>query len=360
MRAKTEQLIAGDALSGCLLIAEIGVNHNGRVEQALELVRAAHESGADAVKLQLFDPAALCSRTHRPAEYEMLMRYRLSDSDAARICRSVRERGLGLIATAFDEPSLDLLCRLDVPVIKVGSGEVTHTPLLEAVGRRGRPVILSTGGCTWADVDRAVHALRGAGCDRISLLHCVSAYPPPDEQTNLVLIPELRRRYPRFTIGLSDHSIGTTAAVAAVALGAQIIEKHLTLDCGADGPDHAASADPAMFAALAASVRRCERMLGHSEKSPQPCEGVIGRSIVAARDLPAGHVVQREDLAFKRPGSGLRPYRVDEVAGRVLLAPKRADDLLHAIDFGSAGTVARFVPSASLSPTPTPEIVTLG
>lgn len=332
MRTAAHELIAGRRPGRCVVIAELGVNHNGSLERALRLVEAAYEAGADAVKLQLFEPGELCSRRERAEELAMLARYRLSDEQHARIVRAARQRGLPVFATPFDEPSLRLLERLEIPLIKIGSGEVTHTPFLAAVARVGKSVILSTGGCEIADVDRAVETLRGAGCLRPALLHCVSAYPPPDDQVHLRVLVTLAQRYPDLTIGFSDHTLGIEATIAAVALGARIIEKHLTLDRRDEGPDHAASAAPLGFAALVAAVRRVEQMLGRPEKTRRPCEGTIGRSIVAASDLPAGAVLSAEDLAFKRPGDGLRPFAAARLIGKTLRRAVACDEQITLTD----------------------------
>lgn len=328
MRASVRELIAGEPPTACVVIAELGVNHDGSRAQAIRLVEAAFAAGADAVKLQLFEPEELCSRVHRPRERDLLARLRLTDADIRAVLAAAAARALPVFATPFDGPSLRLLRRLDVPVIKIGSGEVTHTPFLAEVARSGRPIILSSGAATWGDLDRAVATLRAHGAENLSLLHCVSAYPPPDDQTHLRLIPRLAERYADCTIGFSDHSVGTTAAIAAVALGARIVEKHLTLDRAAAGPDHAASADPAEFAALVTAVRRVDALLGGEEKAVQACEGVIGRSVVAARDLPAGHVLTEADFAFKRPGGGVRPYDALRLLGRRVTRAVRQDALI--------------------------------
>lgn len=330
------ELLAGRRPSTCAVIAELGVNHNGSADRAIALLAAARQAGADAAKLQFFVPRELCSRVYRADEIAELERLRLSDDDHARLVRAARDIGIPVFATPFDEPSLDLLCRLNIPAIKIGSGEITHTPFLTQVARTGRPVILSTGGCEWPDIDRAVATLRANGCTNLSLLHCVSAYPPPDDELNLLVIPALAARYPDCVVGFSDHTLGHEAALAAVALGARIIEKHLTLDCRDAGPDHAASADPASFAALVASIRRVERMLGDGEKRVAACEGIIGRSCVAARDLPAGHALLVRDIAFKRPGRGVRPYAVRSLIGRRTSHPVAADELIVESDVGPA------------------------
>ncbi|MBU0637714.1 MAG: N-acetylneuraminate synthase family protein [Planctomycetes bacterium] len=340
MRSAVRELIEGRAPSGCVVVAELGVNHNGSLERALRLVECARQAGADALKLQLYNPSELCSRLLRGDELELLARLRLDDDEHARVCAAAAAAGLPVIATPFDEPSLLLLERLAIPVVKVGSGEVTHTPLLTAVASLGRPVILSTGGCELADVDRAVGVLRGSGCGHLSLLHCVSAYPPPDAEVNLHVIPTLIRRYPASTVGFSDHTLGLDAATAAVALGAKIIEKHLTLDCCAAGPDHAVSADPRALAALVGAVRRVESMLGDGRKTRYACEGTIGRSIVAARDLSAGHLLEAGDVAFKRPGTGVRPYALDTLVGRRLSRSLQRDAQITEADVAAPTVVA--------------------
>lgn len=342
MREAARSLTRGRSPSSCAVIAELGVNHNGSCDRALQLLAAAQAAGADAIKLQLFVPSELCSRIHRADEARMLDALRLSDDDHARIVAAARDAGMPVFATPFDAPSLALLCRLDIPVIKLGSGEVTHTPLLTAAARTGKPIILSTGGCTWDDLDRAVDAIREAGCRALSLLHCTSAYPPPDDQVDLRVIPELAARYHDTTIGFSDHTLGADAAIAAVTLGARIVEKHLTLNCADPGPDHAASADPTAFACYVTAIRRTETMLGLGLKRIQPCEGIIGRSIVAARDLPAGHELTLADLAYKRPGRGVRPYAVELLVGRRTTQAIPADELVTE-ELLAPATRSRFV-----------------
>lgn len=318
-----------------VVIAELGVNHNGHLDLALQLVRAAAESGADAVKLQLFEPRQLCSARYRRAEIDMLTPLALSRQAVEQICNAAKRVGLPVFATPFDDESLDLLLKMDIPVIKIASGEVTHTPFLARAGSTGRPVILSTGASGLSDVDRAVATLRAAGCPSLSLLHCVSAYPPSDEMMNLRVIRMLQARYTDCCIGLSDHTLGNEAAIAAAALGARIIEKHLTLDRAAVGPDHAASADPPQLAAMIRSLRRVEAMLGVAEKYVSTAECVISRSIVAARNLTAGDQLQLNDLAYKRAGAGIRPYRAAELIGKRLCRAVAYDEQIMLSDIAA-------------------------
>lgn len=337
MRTAFDELIAGLPPSRCVIVAEIGVNHNGSVHRALQLVEEAKRAGADAVKLQLYVPQELCSRRHRENEMQMLADLRLTDDDHANIVAHARRIGIPIFATAFDEPSLALLVRLDLPVIKLGSGEITHTPLLAAAARAGRPLILSTGACELADIDRAVRTVHendghsrahDNSARRLTLLHCVSAYPPPDEEANLRVIPLLKERYSNCLIGYSDHTIGVDAGPAAIALGVSLLEKHLTLNTEDKGPDHAASADPATFSQLVRAVRRVEALLGDGVKRRMPCEPIIGRSVVAARFLPEGHELRAEDLAFRRPGRGVRPHDSRKLIGHKLARAVQEDELI--------------------------------
>lgn len=330
-----QTLVDGLPLSRCLVIAELGVNHNGSLQEAIALLDAAKASGADCAKIQLYNAEDLCSQLYRSAEIGMLNELRLSDNEHRELARYAQKIDLPLLATPFDSASLQTLLDLKLPVIKIGSGEITHTPFLAEVASTGKPVILSTGGCQQGDIERAVGTLETEGCVGLNLLHCVSAYPPPDEQLNLRMINTLKRSFPDLNIGYSDHSVGIDAAVAAVASGAIIVEKHLTRDCAAIGPDHAASADPSCFLRMVGAIRQTEAMLGTGQKRLQPCEGTIGRSIVAARDLPAGHPLTREDLAFKRPGDGLRPHRWHEIIGQVLSQPREADQQITLTDLVS-------------------------
>lgn len=316
--------------AGCptFVVAEAGVNHNGELSMAMDLIDAAARAGADAIKVQAFDPDALCSRRHRSDERDVLRRYVLGDSDLIAFREQAKVARLICLVTPFGFRQVDQVVELGVPAIKVGSGEVTHTPLLRYIASKGLPVLLSTGAADLQDVERAVRALRKGGCSEIGLLHCTSVYPAPDESLNLRAIVTLAERFGDYAIGYSDHSLGTTASVAAVAMGASIIEKHLTLDRKLAGPDHAASVEPDELTRLVREIRRFERMAGDGLKRPAECEGVIGQSLVAARDLHAGHYIRPEDLTCKRPGWGLRPYELPRVVGRRLQRDLPMDDVL--------------------------------
>lgn len=313
-----------------LVIAEAGVNHNGDLELAHRLVDAAADAGADVVKFQTFDPEALAAPDAPTAEYqrtagegagqrEMLSRLALPDHAWAALQRHAGERGLTFLSTPFDDGSAELLDRLDVPAFKVGSGELTNTPFLERLARRGRPILLSTGMADMVEVAAAVDAIELSGSGGLALLHCVSAYPARPEHANLRAIETLRAAFAVPT-GWSDHTPGSELPMLAVAAGASVVEKHLTLDRSLDGPDHAASLDPAAFAAMVAGVRLAEAALGDGVKQPvdaeRPVAAVARRSLHWGRSVAAGAEVVAEDLVAVRPGTGLAPGRAPDLVGR--------------------------------------------
>jgi N,N'-diacetyllegionaminate synthase len=303
--------------SPVFLVAEIGVNHNGREDLAMRLIDQIAETRANAVKFQAYVPEALASEVHRPEELRMLEQYVLPTKAFERLRDHAQARGLTFLCTPFDFPSLDLVVELECPAIKVGSGEMTHTPFLERVGISGRPVILSTGCSSIDSIKRAVAAVHRHTHEPVVLLHCVSTYPAAAPSLNLRSIQTLETAFPECPIGYSDHSLGTTAAVMAVALGTRMIEKHVTLAHDMQGPDHQASATIEEFGLLVREIRAAEEMLGAGLKTPAACEETIGRSLVAARDLPVGTALTAADLDYKRPGTGLRPFLQDQVLGRV-------------------------------------------
>ncbi|MDQ7780697.1 MAG: N-acetylneuraminate synthase family protein [Planctomycetota bacterium] len=325
-----------------LLIAEIGVNHNGSARLAERLVKAAAAAGADAVKFQLFKSEMLATSSASTAPYQkrrtrdtsqltMLKKLELPVRVLARMRDLAARLKMEFFASVFDEESLKDAVGLRCAAVKLGSGELTNTPLIEKAARTGRPVVLSLGMSTRRDVDRAVRAVRRSGCRDLLLLHCVSAYPAPDAGLNLLKIPALRRRY-RARAGFSDHSIGTVAALGAVALGACAVEKHFTLDRSLPGPDHKASSTPAEFGTFVTAVRRLESALGRPDAACSPAELEMRRfarkSIVAARPIPRGTVITRPMLACKRPGTGIPPFEIGRVVGRRTLRDLAADVLL--------------------------------
>ncbi|TVR29481.1 MAG: N-acetylneuraminate synthase [Spirochaetaceae bacterium] len=325
------------------IIAEAGVNHNGSLETARQLVRAAHGAGADAVKFQTFRADAIVSRAAPKADYQrrttaaeesqhaMLSRLELDLDAHQRLMALCDELGIVFLSSPFDQDSADLLETLGITRYKLGSGEITNLPLLSHVAAKARPIILSTGMATLGEVEQAVHAITAAGNTQLTLLHCVTEYPAPVSEVNLNAMITLRHAF-GFAVGYSDHTEGTEIAVAAAALGASVIEKHLTLNRADSGPDHSASLEPAEFAAMVAAVRNTEAALGDGVKQPAPCEqkniAAARKSIVARVNIATGEVLTAERLAVKRPGTGLPPALLDAVMGRSARRDITADELI--------------------------------
>lgn len=322
------------------IIAEAGVNHNGSPALAVRLVDAAADAGADAVKFQTFRAEGLASASAPKAAYQlraggkresqldMLKGLELSKEGHRRALARSKARGIRFLSTPFDEESADFLARLGVPLFKLPSGEVTNHPLLRHVARKGRPVILSTGMCTLAEVREAVAVLRRSGCRDLTLLHCVSNYPADPKDANLRAMKTMASAF-RVRVGWSDHTPGETTSVAAVALGAAVIEKHFTLDKDLPGPDHAMSLDPKELKSFVAALRAAAAALGDGVKLPRPCEEAIRRvarrSLVLRAPLPKGSRLTAADLTSKRPGTGLPPSRLSLVVGRRLRRATPAD-----------------------------------
>jgi len=314
------------------LIAEAGVNHNGDPELAHKLVDAAHAAGADAVKFQTWLPGEQIGRFAAKVAYleqavpgesffDMGERLRLPFEAFVELKRHCDRLGIEFLSTADGQASLDFLVDdLDVPFVKIGSTELNHPQYLAAAGAKRRPVILSTGLGDLAEVAAAVEVLRAAGGENLPIvvLQCTSEYPAPDDEMNLRAMCVFASAL-GLPVGLSDHSRGAEASIAAVAMGGRVIEKHFTLDRNLEGPDHAASLEPGELAALATSVRRVFSMLGDGLKRPTRAERAnitgIRRSVVAVRPIAQGEVLRREDLACKRPGTGIAPGDLERVVG---------------------------------------------
>jgi N,N'-diacetyllegionaminate synthase len=334
------------------VVAEIGLNHNGSVDTALEMVRAAKACGADAVKVQAF--AASCFTTARAtwkgeSQLEMFKRYELPREAYFRIADECRKEGLVFFGTPDCVEHARWLVDAGAEVIKVGSDDLTNTPLLRQLAALGLPMILSTGMGGEDEVERAVNAVTdhiGTVWDAasgevishtdqladVAVLYCCSVYPTPLSSVRFRIIEKLRssEMWGVTAVGFSDHTEGPTAACVAVAVGATIVEKHFTLDHSMPGPDHQWSADPADFRALVDAIRGTESafsswLLDEREVEMRP---VARRSIVAARDLPAGHVLTWADIAFKRPGDGLAPSSAPALIGKTLYKALAADDLV--------------------------------
>jgi N-acetylneuraminate synthase len=324
------------------IVAEAGVNHNGDLDLALRLVDVAADAGADAIKFQTFRTDALVSRDAPTATYQrrnaaahdqraMLAELELTFEQHVTIRDRCAKRSLVFFSTPFDEASADALEALDVALYKIPSGEITNPALLRHVAAKGRPIILSTGMSTLDEVAVAVDTIQAAGAPALALLHCVSSYPAPAAETNLRAMDTLRARFGH-PVGLSDHTLGIEVALAAVARGATIIEKHFTVDKTLRGPDHRASLEPAELAALVRGIRTVETALGDGEKRPMPSEmetrQVARKSLVAARAIRAGERLTADLLAVKRPGTGIPPGELSRVLGHTVLRDLAADEVI--------------------------------
>lgn len=324
----------------CWIVAEIGHNHQGRLNTAKDMFRVAKECGADAVKLQKRDNRHLYTKAmydksydhensfgltygeHREAlefgweEYKELMVY-------------AKELEITMFATAFDFPSADFLAKLDVPAFKIASGDLKSIPLLTYIAKFQKPMVVSTGGGTMEDVNRAYDAIMPIN-QQLCFLQCTAGYPAAFEELNLSVITTFRERFPKTVIGLSSHDNGIAMAVAGYMLGARVIEKHFTLNHTWKGTDHAFSLEPTGFKKMVRDLRRVRVAMGDGVKRVYETEVTpmvkMGKKLVAARELPAGHALRREDIAIKSPGDGLQPYELNKIVGRVTRVPLKEDE----------------------------------
>lgn len=328
-----------------IIIAEAGVNHNGDYDRAVAMVYAAKKAGADYVKFQTAVPELVISSIAPKAAYqkettgeeesqlEMCRKIHLKLEDYGPLSELCREVGIGFMSTPFDLVSIDCLAPLGMDYWKIPSGEITNLPYLRKIGAKGEKVILSTGMSELDEVEKALQVLEEAGTPRsnVALLHCNTQYPTPFEDVNLRAMDALRSLHPG-AVGYSDHTVGIEVPVAAVAMGAQIIEKHFTLDKSLSGPDHKASLDPTELAAMVSSIRHIEQAMGSAEKHVSPSERanieVARKSIVAARDIAAAEEFTEENITVKRPGNGISPMLWDEVLGRKAPRAFVADSLI--------------------------------
>ncbi len=315
-----------------LIIAEAGVNHNGDIDLAKKLIDVAADAGADLVKFQTFSADRLVTRTASKADYQaqttdgaetqhaMLRRLELTPGLHNELIAQCAARKIGFFSTAFDIESVNLLVRLGQEFFKIPSGEITNLPYLRHIGQLDREVVLSTGMATLGDVEAAIEALEAAGTprSRITVLHCTTEYPTPMNEVNLRAMQTLQMAF-GVRVGYSDHTPGIEIAIAAVALGASVIEKHFTLDRSLPGPDHQASLEPQELKAMVSAMRNIEVALGDGVKRLMPSEAknklMTRKSIVASRNIRAGETFSNENLTTKRPGTGISPMRWDEVIG---------------------------------------------
>lgn len=323
----------------CFIIAEVGVNHNGDPNMARQLVDAARQAGADAVKFQTFKAESLVTPDAPKAAYQaqqtgtqesqyaMLRRLELSHAMQRVLFDYCQQQGILFMSTPFDEENADFLHSLGVSVFKMASGELTNLPFQAHVARFGKPMIVSTGMATLGEVETALETIHKAGNDQVILLHCVSNYPAAPAEANLRAMHTMAGAF-GVAVGFSDHTMGNAVALGAVALGACVIEKHITLDRTLPGPDHQASSEPDEFAALVRDIRMIEAAMGDGRKQPTASEmgtaAVARKSLVAAQDIAAGTILDESLIAIKRPGTGLppamRPYLIGRTARQFIAA----------------------------------------
>jgi N-acetylneuraminate synthase/N,N'-diacetyllegionaminate synthase len=344
---KLKKIRIGDRLIGegepTFIIAEVGVNHNGSVKMAKRLTDAAKEVGADAVKFQAFKAERIVTKYAEKAayqkdttdaqksQYNMLKKLELSDAEMKELHGYARKRNIMFLSSVFDEESVDLLDRLNVPAFKVASGEITDLPLLRYIARKKRSIILSTGLSTLEEIGEALGIFTAEGITDIVLLHCITSYPAKAEEANLKMMDVLKKEF-GFPVGFSDHTLGTAIPIAAVALGAVMIEKHFTLDKKLAGPDHRASLEPKEFEQMVQGIKNVECALGTGVRKLTPEEEDIKkaarRSIVAKVLIRKGAVIREGMLGFKRPGTGLEPKYAHKVIGKKANKDIEADELI--------------------------------
>ena len=326
------------------IIAEIGCNHNGDINLARKMVDVAVETGVDAVKFQTFKADKLISKYAPKADYqkettgtedsqlEMTRRLELSFDEYLEMRDYCLAKGVDVFSTPFDQESLDFLISTDMPVYKIPSGEITNLPYLEKIGKQGKKVILSTGMAVMDEIRAAVKILQDNGTDDISILHCTTEYPTPYPALNLNVIHTLKKEFPGITIGYSDHSLGYEVPIAAAAMGAEVLEKHFTLDQNMPGPDHKASATPDVMERLVKGVRIIEQSMGHFEKIPEAVEEknkiVARKSVVALRPIQKGEIFTEENITVKRPGNGISPMSWYDILGKEAQADFEEDQVI--------------------------------
>jgi len=321
-------------------VAEVNSSHNGNIETARKMIDAAADIGADCVKFQSWSAASLYSKTYydeNPIAKRFVERFALTSTQLKQMASYARAQGIEFSSTPYSEEEVDFLleeCR--APFLKIASMELNNPRFLSYIGRKRVPLVLSTGMGTMEEIRRAVQTLEDAGAEEICLLHCISIYPTKVETLNLRNILGLRKEFPHFPIGFSDHTEDDAAAVAAVTLGAALIEKHLTLDRSKVGMDNGMATEPEPFRKLVDKCRMVQRGLGSEEREVFPEELAqrrkMRRSVVVVKDLPAGHVLCAEDLYAKRPGTGIPPDRLGDMIGKSLRCAVKADTLLQEDD----------------------------
>lgn len=331
-------------MSRVKIIAEAGVNHNGDIIIAKKMIDFAKEAGADYIKFQTFIPENLVSKYAKKAEYQkittasnesqlqMLRKLMLSENEFIEISDYCEATSIGFISTPFDLESVGFLNSFNMDFWKVPSGEITNLPYLVEIAKTGKPIILSTGMSNLDEIDEAISVLKDNGAGKITLLHCNTQYPTPIEDVNLNAMLTLKDRY-NCDVGYSDHTLGIEVSIAAVALGATVIEKHFTLDRNMEGPDHKASLEPSEFKSMVSAIRNIEKALGTGNKVASPSEienkDIARKSIVASRMIKKGEVFTKDNITTKRPGSGISPMKWYNVIGAVAKRDFQEDELIE-------------------------------
>ena len=325
------------------IIAEAGVNHNGSFELACKMVDAAKNAGVDCIKFQTFKSEKLVSHSAQKAEYqkdttgdgsqvEMLKKLELSYDKFLALKKYCDKVGVCFLSTPFDLDSIEFLDSMDMPFWKVPSGEVTNYPYLVALAKTGKPIVMSTGMCDMDEIQAAIQVLRENGTKEIKLLHCNTEYPTPFVDVNLRAMQSMRDTF-GVEVGYSDHTKGIEVPIAAVALGAVLIEKHFTLSRNMEGPDHKASLEPAELANMVTSIRNIEEALGSGDKTPSPSEKkniyVARKSIVAAKNIKKGDILTENNITVKRPGTGISPMKWNNVIGTKAVRDFEEDELIE-------------------------------
>ncbi len=327
------------------IIAEAGVNHNGSTDFAYKLIDVAVEAGADAVKFQTFKAENLVSKTAQKAEYQkqitdasetqfdMIKKLELDVDTHKSLIKYCHKKDIMFLSTPFDHDSIDLLNELGLGIFKIPSGEITNLPYLRHIGALGKQIILSTGMSTLTEVGDALTVLVKAGSkkENITVLHANTMYPTPMEDVNLNVMKTIQKEF-GVSVGYSDHTLGIEVDIAAVAMGASIIEKHFTLDKTMDGPDHKASLEPEELKTMVVAIRNIEKALGGCEKKPSPSESInidiVRKSIVASSSIPEGEILSEKNITIKRPGNGISPMAWDKIIGTVATKDYQMDDLI--------------------------------
>ena len=328
-----------------IIIAEAGVNHNGSLETAKNLINVAVDAGADFVKFQTFKADSIVTKKADKAGYqkkftkkneshfEMIKRLELDKPAHEELISYCAQKNIQFLSTAFDHDSIELLTELNIPVFKIPSGEITNLPYLRHLGRMGKPIIMSTGMATLVEVKATMDVLIDAGLEKndLTILHCNTEYPTPMNDVNLRAMLTIRDEL-NVKVGYSDHTLGIEIPIAAVAMGATVIEKHFTLDRNLPGPDHRSSLEPSELKSMVSAIRNIEVALGDRIKKPSASESknipIARKSIVAARTIKKGEVFTSENLVVKRPGNGVSPMEWDNVMGKIAKVDYKMDDLI--------------------------------